>query len=54
MSIHYELKISNKVAGVDGYSGKIYDPIFLEKNIISKTSIFLSQSYFIGKNDELL
>jgi len=41
MSIHYALTISNKVAGVVGYSGKIYDPIFLEQNIKSKPSIFL-------------
>ena len=41
MSIHYALTTSNKVAGVVGYSGKIYDPIFLEQNIKSKPSIFL-------------
>ena len=39
MSIHYALTTSNKVAGVVGYSGKIYDPIFLEQNIKSKPSI---------------
>jgi phospholipase/carboxylesterase len=41
MSLHYALTNSNKVAGVVGYSGKIYDPIFLEQNIKSKPSIFL-------------
>ena len=31
----------NKVAGVVGYSGKIYDPVLLEQNIKSKPPIFL-------------
>jgi phospholipase/carboxylesterase len=41
MSLHYALTNSSKIAAVIGYSGKIYDPNFLEKNIKSKPSIFL-------------
>jgi phospholipase/carboxylesterase len=41
MSLHYALTNSNKIAGVVGYSGKIYDPAYLEQNIKSKPSVFL-------------
>ncbi len=33
MSLHYSLTNNNIIAGVVGYSGKIYDPTLLEKNI---------------------
>jgi phospholipase/carboxylesterase len=41
MSLHYALTSPNKIAGVIGYSGKIYDPNILENNIKSKPPIFL-------------
>ena len=41
MSLHYALTNPNKIAGVIGYSGKIYDPNILENNIKSKPPIFL-------------
>ncbi|NBP60466.1 MAG: phospholipase, partial [Proteobacteria bacterium] len=41
MSLHYALTNSNKIAGVVGYSGKIYDPNYLAKNIKSKPAVFL-------------
>jgi len=41
MSLHYSLTNTNTIGGVVGYSGKIYDPILLEKNIKSKPPIFL-------------
>ena len=41
MSLHYSLTNNNIIAGVVGYSGKIYDPTLLEKNIKSKPPIFL-------------
>jgi phospholipase/carboxylesterase len=41
MSLHYSLTNTNIIGGVVGYSGKIYDPILLEKNIKSKPPIFL-------------
>jgi phospholipase/carboxylesterase len=41
MSLHYALTNSNNIAAVIGYSGKIYDPAYLEQNIKSKPSIFL-------------
>jgi phospholipase/carboxylesterase len=41
MSLHYALTNPNKIAGVIGYSGKIYDPNILENNIRSKPPIFL-------------
>jgi phospholipase/carboxylesterase len=41
MSLHYALTNPNKIAGVIGYSGKIYDPSILENNIKSRPPIFL-------------
>jgi phospholipase/carboxylesterase len=41
MSLHYALTNPNKIAGVIGYSGKIYDPSILEDNIKSRPPIFL-------------
>jgi len=41
MSLHYALTSLNKIAGVIGYSGKIYDPSILENNIKSRPPIFL-------------
>ena len=41
MSLHYALTNPNKIAGVIGYSGKIYDPSILANNIKSRPPIFL-------------
>jgi phospholipase/carboxylesterase len=41
MSLHYALTNPNKIGGVIGYSGKIYDPSILENNIKSRPPIFL-------------
>jgi len=41
ISLHYALTKEKKIAGVLGYSGKIYNEELIEKNIRSKPPIFL-------------
>lgn len=50
MSLQYALSRKSKIAGVLGYSGKIFDYDFLEKNLACKTKIKLLH----GNADEIV
>ena len=50
MSIQYAVRQKNKIAGVLGYSGKIFDYKFLEKEMISKPKM----KFLHGNMDEIV